>query len=214
MAVNVVQAGADQPVHSASPQVNEAIISRLLSDEDLGSGIGQPGPVHKRLNALIGRWRMEIKIWNGPKDTKPMQLKGTMERHWVLKGRFIEERTREVAEKTLRLAEFRGRRPVTEAGETYEGVGYLGYDRLAGIFEHIWIHDDSTRMYYKRGRYDPSGQTIVLTGSWTDPYDSTYVLARSELRVDGPDKHTIVRYISDEDTGEFKDMEIVFTRAN
>ncbi len=112
------------------------------------------------------------------------------------------------------LDEFRGRRPIMKAGETYESLGYLGYDRLAGIFEHIWIHDDSTRMYYQRGRHGPSRNTIVLTGSWTDLYDGTYVLTRSELRVDGPDQHTLVRYISDEDTGEFKDLEVVFTRTD
>jgi hypothetical protein len=130
-----------------------------------------------------------------------------------VKGRFIKELSREIAEKTIRMAEYRGRRPVFKAGQIYEGMGFLGFDRLAGIYEHIWVHDDSTRMYYSRGRYEASSRTIILKGAWTDPYDGTYVLAHIELKIGGPDQHTIVRYISDEDTGKFKDLKIVFTRS-
>ena len=206
--------GFGESVRSASLAVTENATHSMLEEKDMGDEIGQPGPAHKRLNKLIGQWRMAIKIWNGPKDTEPLSLSGTLERRWILKGRFIEERSKELAEQTLRLSEFRGRRPVTKRGEIYESVGYLGYDRLAGIFEHILIHDDSTRMYYRRGRFDPSREAIVLTGSWTDPYDGTYILSRCELNIADADRHIMVRYISDEDTGEFKDMEIVYTRID
>ena len=196
-----------------SPETKVAGIYRLLKHEDLGDEIGQPGSSHIRLNSLIGRWQMDIKIWNGPQDTEPFKVIGTMVRRWALKGRFIKEHAREIAEKTIRMTEYRGRRPVLIAGQMYEGMGFLGFDRLAGIYEHIWVHDDSTRMYYSRGRYEASTRKIILNGSWTDPYDGTFILSRIELKVDGPDQHTIVRYISDEDTGEFKDLEIVFKRS-
>ncbi len=213
MIVVFVPSGYAQTQSSDSSETDEAGIFRLLSNADLGDEIGHPGPSHIRLNSLIGRWQMDIKIWNGPRDTEPSKVKGTMERRWALKGRFIKEHTREIADKTVRLAEYRGRRPVLKAGQMYEGMGFLGFDRLAGIYEHIWVHDDSTRMYYSRGRYDASTRSIILNGSWTDPYDGTYVLSRIKLKVNGPDQHTIVRYISDEDTGKFKDMEIVFKRS-
>jgi hypothetical protein len=213
MIVAILSSGNAQTQFSITPEDDKAGKYRLLKNEDLGDEIGQPGSSHKRLNSLIGRWQMDIKIWNGPHDTEPFRVKGTMERRWALKGRFIKEHTREIAEKTIRMAEYRGRRPVLKAGQIYEGMGFLGFDRLAGIYEHIWVHDDSTRMYYGRGRYEASIRTIILNGSWTDPYDGTYVLARIELKIDGPDQHTIVRYISDEDTGKFKDLKIVFTRS-
>ena len=209
----VVPVGKSQTQSSNSREADGAGTYRLLKNEELGDEIGQPGPSHKRLNALIGRWQMNTKIWNGPHDTEPFKVKGTMERCWTLKGRFIRENAGETAEKTVRLAEYRGRRPVLKAGQIYEGVGFLGFDRLAGIYEHIWVHDDSTRMYYSRGRYVSSSQSIILTGSWTDPYDGTYVLSRIEIKIGGPDRHTLVRYISDEDTGWFKDLEIEFIRA-
>ena len=112
----------------------------LLKEQDLGNEIGQPGKIHMSLNPLIGVWDMDISVWNGPDDQAPQKLRGTMQRRWVLKGRFIEERTTEKPEKSVVLSEFRGRRPLMKAGESYQGVGYLGYDRLAGIFEHVWIH--------------------------------------------------------------------------
>ena len=156
---------------------------------------------------------MDISVWNGPDDQVPQKLRGTMQRRWILKGRFIEERTTEKPEKSIVLSEFRGRRPLMKAGESYQGVGYLGYDRLAGIFEHVLIHDDSTRMYYSRGRYDKTQSALILSGSWTDPYDGTYIFSRTELTLADDGTHTLKRFISDTDTSEFRDLEIVFTRT-
>ena len=185
----------------------------LIQKQDLGNEIGHPGEIHLGLNPLIGMWNMDISVRNGPDDQDPQKLQGTMQRRWVLKGRFIEERTTEMPEQSVVLSEFRGRRPLMQAGLSYHGVGYLGYDRLAGMFEHIWIHDDSTRMYYSRGRYDKNRSTLILRGTWTDPYDGTIIFSRNELTITNDTSHKLTRYISDTDTGEFRDLEIVFTRT-
>ena len=198
-------------LNNATSYANEKLT--LLKNEDLGNEIGQPGKIHLSLNPLIGMWNMDISVWNGPDDQSPQRLRGSMQRKWVMKGRFIEERTTEIPEQSVILSEFRGRRPFMQAGTRYHGVGYLGYDRLAGIFEHIWIHDDSTRMYYSRGRYDKNRSTLILSGSWTDPYDGTIIFSRTELIITDDDSHTVNRFISDTDTGEFRDLEIVYTRV-
>ena len=72
----------------------------------------------------------------------------------------------EIPARDIVLKKYRGRRPFMQAGKAYHGIGYLGYDRLKGIFEHTWLHDDSTRMYYSSGRYDTEQRTITLHGSW------------------------------------------------
>ena len=57
-------------------------------------------------------------------------------------------------------------------------------------------------------------KSVDLTGSWTVPYDGTIVIFRIEIKLDSPGKHTLVRTMSDEDTGELKDLQIVYTRDN
>ena len=60
----------------------------ILQKKNLGEGIGQPGAVHLSLNPLIGKWNMDISVWNAPNDQTPQRLSGTMQRRWILKGRF------------------------------------------------------------------------------------------------------------------------------
>ena len=194
---------------------SEATISpQLLLDKQLGPEISHPGQMHKRLNPLIGKWQMAIKLWGRANDKIPWEISGQMERRWTLDGRFIKEQSVEMAVKTVELIEFRGRRPYMQAGKAFRGEGYLGFDRLAGIYEHLWMHDDSTRMYYSTGRFDQRKSILELRGSWTDPYDSTVIFSRTLLTILDKDNHKIIRYISDEDTGEFKDLEILFTRSH
>ena len=184
----------------------------LLQTKDTGPEIGQPGDIHLTLNRLIGIWDMDIKVWNNPSDDTPQQYRGTMIREWILRNRFVRESSIEISPKDIVLSEFRGRRPLLRAGTSYQGLGFLGFDRLAGVFEHVWMHDDSTRFYISKGRYKAASATLVLQGEWTDPFDGTIVTSRVELQFDQMDNHSYTRYITDLDTGEFKDLKITFTR--
>jgi hypothetical protein len=51
----------------------------------------QPGPEHARLRPLEGSWTFTSKFWMDPSQP-PLETKGTIERRWVLGGRFLEER--------------------------------------------------------------------------------------------------------------------------
>ena len=139
-------------------------------------------------------------------------MSGSVQRQWIYGGRFLEEHIEESADSDIFLNEARARRPETKAGMVYHGRGLLGYDRLTGLFEHIYVHDDSTRMYYKAGRYSPERNVIELSGTWTNPNNGVLIHARVEIRIDGPDRHTLVRYINDDHGAEFKDLEVVHVR--
>ena len=139
-------------------------------------------------------------------------MSGSVRRQWIYGGRFLEEHIEESAESDVYFNIARGRRPETKAGVSYKGRGFLGYDRLRRLFEHIYIHDDSTRMYYKTGRYSPERNVIELAGTWTNPYNGVLIHSRVEIRIDGPDRHTLTRYISDDEGPEFKDLEVVHIR--
>src|SRR5262245_9642706 len=51
---------------------------------------GQPGPEHKKLQPLVGQWTFTMKFWTDPSQP-PAELKGTIERKWIMDGRFIQE---------------------------------------------------------------------------------------------------------------------------
>src|SRR5262245_31430468 len=73
---------------------------------------GKPGAEHKKLEPFVGHWTFTMKLWTDPAQP-PAELKGTIERKWIMDGRFIQETTRGQCAKT---------------GKTFEGMGLVGYD--------------------------------------------------------------------------------------
>ena len=73
---------------------------------------GKPGPEHKKLQPLVGQWTFTMKMWTDPSQP-PAELKGTIERKWIMDGRFVQETARGECAKT---------------GKTFEGMGLVGYD--------------------------------------------------------------------------------------
>ena len=174
--------------------------------------IAKRGAAHVRLDPLVGDWGATIRFWAGPEQGEPIELSANVRRQWIYGGRFLEEHIEERSDSDIFLNDARGRRPETLAGVVYHGRGLLGYDRLTGLYEHIYVHDDSTRMYYKTGRYLPDRNVIELSGTWTIPHNGVLVHARHEIQIESLDRHRLVRYISDESGSEFKDLEVVHVR--
>ena len=50
---------------------------------------GQPGVEHKKLEPLVGHWNFTMKFWTDP-SLPPAQLQGTVERKWIMDGRYRE----------------------------------------------------------------------------------------------------------------------------
>src|SRR5262245_36264306 len=73
---------------------------------------GKPGAEHKKLEPLVGQWTFTRKFWTDPSQP-PAEVKGTIERKWIMEGRFIQETARGACVKT---------------GKTFEGMGLVGYD--------------------------------------------------------------------------------------
>jgi hypothetical protein len=174
--------------------------------------IAKRGAAHVRLDPLVGEWNTAIKFWAGPEQDEATELSGKVRRQWIYGGRFLEEHIEEQSKSDVFLSDARGRRPETHAGVVYHGMGLFGYDRLTGLYKHVYVHDDSTRMYYKTGRYLPERNVIELSGTWTIPHNGVLVHARYEIQIESLDRHTLVRYISDEQGVEFKDLEVTHVR--
>ena len=73
---------------------------------------GKPGAEHKKLQPLVGQWTFTMKLWTDPSQP-PAELRGAIERKWIMDGRFIQETARGECAKT---------------GKTFEGMGLVGYD--------------------------------------------------------------------------------------
>src|SRR5262249_27274311 len=73
---------------------------------------GRPGAEHAKLQPLVGQWTFTMKLWTDPSQP-PAALQGTIQRRWIMDGRFIQEPARGECAKT---------------GKTFEGMGLLGYD--------------------------------------------------------------------------------------
>ena len=154
-----------------------------------------PGPDHDRLNALIGTWNMAIRQWKGP-DAEAIELTGTATRRWVLDERFIEERAENK----------------TSSGGILRSLGYLGYNRLTQLYEHVWMLSAATGMFFERGRYDPESNLIRTTGVDTVPVTGAAVLTTTELKIESPDRHILSAYAIGADGIRWKQLEIIYSK--
>src|SRR5262249_11775263 len=71
---------------------------------------GKPGAEHQKLQPFVGDWDLTLKLWTDP-GQPPALVKATVQRQWIMGGRFVQETVR---------GEFEGK--------PFEGMGVLGYD--------------------------------------------------------------------------------------
>ena len=110
-----------------------------------------PGENHRALDALVGNWDADVKMWQDP-AAQPEVSKGTNEARWILDGRFLEQR-------------FTGQ----FMGEPFEGTGLIGYDNIKQQYQSVWIDSMGTGMMKAEGTYDPAMKTLTETGSHSCP---------------------------------------------
>jgi hypothetical protein len=93
---------ADDPKAPPSP---EALLKALAD-------AGKPGAEHKKLQPFVGQWTFTAKLWTDPTQP-PAVMNGTIERKWIMDGRFVQETVHGKCAKT---------------GKSFEGMGLVGYD--------------------------------------------------------------------------------------
>jgi hypothetical protein len=174
-----------------------AIVASAFAGMAALQATGEEGlsPEHKRLDALVGEWDTVVKLWlNGP-DRGAIQANGWSTGVWKLDGRFVEMTTENPSN-----------------GASYFGLGYIGYDVATGVYETLWMNNQSTGMAMEEGRYNPGDNTIHTSGSYADPSTGMKVFTRTELTITGPDSHMVSAYTTLGNGREFKQVEITFTR--
>lgn len=153
-----------------------------------------PGPEHKWLDPLVGKWTMSNKSWMAPGD--PHVSDGTAEYTWILGGRFMT-----YAAKGLMW------------GQPFEGFELIGYDRRAKNYSAIWVDNTSTALYtISSGSYDEATKTFTFNAEWPNPMGEGKTPYKMTTKILGPDSHVFTMY--DVSGGnETKMMETTYTRA-
>jgi hypothetical protein len=160
---------------------------------ELWKKVGTPGPGHKRLEGLVGKWDYKMKAWTEPGEP-PDESSGVSEFKWVLGKRFLQ-------------AESSG----TFMKMPYESLWLLGYDNFKKKYVMNYTDNMTTAMIGGTGVISPDGKTITLFGvmdEWlTDEHDKP---VKYVMRLGDKDRWSFE--IHDLSLEETKAIEITYTR--
>jgi hypothetical protein len=139
---------------------------------------GKPGAEHKKLEPLVGQWTFTMRFWTDPK-LAPAELKGTIERKWIMDGRFVQETARAACAKT---------------GKTFEGMGLVGYDAGLKKFTCVKVCGLCGTISSGLATCDSSGTRFQCVKEECCPLTGQKVSARDEVVIDGNDRVVVNLY--------------------
>lgn len=174
---------------AAQDAKNPADIAKVMAE------LSKPGPEHAKLQPLAGSWTYTAKFWMEP-GKPPLETQGTIERQWILGGRFLEEKVSGTG--------FDGK-------PGFEGVGLVGYDKGRKHYTSSWACNMCTGACTGQGTVDTSGTRFTFTSEAYCPLQQKVVKGREELRIEGNDR-TVSESYTTVDGKEVKMMEITAVR--
>jgi hypothetical protein len=155
---------------------------------------GKPGPEHKKLEPFVGDWTFTLKVWTNPSES-PAQLTGTVERKWVMGGRFVQETVKGQCSE----------------GHTFEGLGLLGYDNAQKKFTATRACGLCGKTCSTVGTVNDSGKTFTFATEEYCPVCKENVKGRDEVVVESNDRIVVSIYKTIQNK-EVKVIEIVNVR--
>lgn len=171
-----------------NPQSAQALVKAMEE-------AGKPGPEHTKLQPLAGNWTFTCKFWMDPSQP-PLESTGTIERKWVLGGRFLEEK--------VSGTNFDGK-------PGFEGFGLIGYDNGRKQYTSSWNCSMGTGTCTGLGVCDGSGTKLTFQTEAFCPVQKKIVEGREEIRIESADKVVAESYVIVEGK-EMKMMELVAIR--
>ncbi len=153
----------------------------------------QPGPEHKMLTRMVGKWNAVGKMWMDP-SAPPVESQGTMEYTATLDGRY-----------------FQGTYLGNWMGMPFEGRSVDGFDRYAKEYFSYWYDNMGTGMMAMRGTASADGKVVTMKGTAFDPMVGAE--ASFKTVTTWVDDNTIkYEMFSLKGGKEIKSMEMVYTR--
>ncbi len=156
------------------------------------------GPAHGRLDPLVGLWDTSTRVF-GDLGTRPVEVDGSVEKHWVLGGRFIRE-------------DLAG---ISNRDRPYMGLGFLGYDAGRRLYQSVWMSTGSTGVVTATGtaREHDGEVRLTLVGDEVDPASGRLRRFRAILRIESPDRHVLTQTYVGPDGAFGPGFEIIYTRC-
>ena len=171
-----------------APPSPEALLKALAE-------AGKPGVEHKKLEPFVGRWTFTMKLWTDPSQA-PAELNGTIERKWIMDGRFVQETARAECAKT---------------GKTFEGIGLLGYDAAQKKYTGVKACSLGGTLSSGSIVADASGTHFECVKEENCPLTGQKIKARDEVVIENNDRIVMNFYKTFNDR-EVKVGEIVSIR--
>ena len=160
LASTTLSAAAQQP----SPQQQQAMLAKM-----------RPGPEHKRLEQLVGRWSQEVTYTAG---TQKMVVKGTATNRLILGGRFL------ISERTAAHPA-----PAATGEATLENVNIYGFDRRTNEYTIIELDSMGTYWVSAAGPARQDG-TLVMSGETLDDHGGKPETRRYDMELKIVDANT------------------------
>jgi hypothetical protein len=177
----------DKPA-AGQPSAEEAAMMAKMME------YGTPGEAHKKLNALVGSWTCESKMFKAPGAPAEVGT-GTAERKWVLDGRYLFEEVKS-----------------TMMGMPFSGIGYAGYDNHDKKYFYTWIDSMGTGMWRETGTADAAGKVFNYSGENYDCMSDKVKKTRSTMEIVDNSKQVMKMYDTGPDGKEFVAFELNCTR--
>lgn len=155
----------------------------------------KPGPDHKVLDALVGKWTTHVKYWTNPAGA-PEESDGTGEGKWVMGNRYVQE-------------DFKG----TMMGMPFEGMGITGFDNLKKKYVGTWIDNFGTGITTSEGTWDAGKKAMTCMAQMPDPTMTKYISCRMVSTIADANSHKMEMFMPDAGGKDIRVMEISYTRA-
>ena len=153
----------------------------------------QPGPEHKTMMKMVGKWNATGKMWMDT-SAPPLESTGVTEYTTTLDGRYF-------------LGTYTG----AWMGMPFEGRSVDGFDRYAQEYFSYWYDNMGTGMMAMRGTASADGKVITMTGTAFDPMEGAVGTFKSVTTwVD--DNTMTFEMFSVKDGQDIKSMEMIYTR--
>ncbi|MDA1266373.1 MAG: DUF1579 family protein [Planctomycetota bacterium] len=149
-------------------------------------------PEAEKLAPMVGSFTSRTSYWMDPTQD-PLVSGGSAEASWILGGRFMAQN-------------FKG----DMMGMPFEGMGWMGWDRVRGAYVSMWIDNFGTWMMDPaEGQLGEDGTSIVFMRHTDSPMGPMHMKEVYSPREGGYD---LTMYMIMEDGNEVKSMHIASER--
>jgi hypothetical protein len=153
-----------------------------------------PGPEHRALAKLEGKWTLQILSWPTP-DSPALKSEATGELTPVVGGRYLQEKVQGKM----------GPRP-------FEGVGIEGFNNVTLERFRTWFDSMSTGPIVLRGKCPSEAKKCAFKGTMPDPLVSRDVEVSEILTATDEDHFTRELFAPGPSGEAFKILEIAYSR--